>query len=110
MTVPMKTPNQLPAVETAFSQVAPGGVASRTLLKAAGGAVTAFAFGADGGLAEHATPREALVIVTEGTLEVTLGGETRTVRTGESVHFPAGAPHAVHAPDGARMVLVLLQP
>lgn len=91
-------------------EAAPGAFASQILLKASGGAVTAFAFGAGGGLAEHATPREALVVVTEGSLEVTLAGETRTVRAGESVHFPARAPHAVHAPAGARMLLVLLHP
>ena len=97
-------------VQPLSSGAAPGGVVSRALLKASGGAVTAFSFGAGGGLAEHATPRHALAVVTEGALDVTLAGETRTVRAGEAVHFPAGAPHAVRAPDAARMLLVLLQP
>ena len=99
-------------VQTLTSQATPGGVANATLLKAAGGAVTAFAFGAGGGLTElteHATPREALAVVTDGALDVTLDGETRTVRAGEAVRFPAGAPHAVRSPEGARMLLVLLR-
>ena len=98
------------AVQTIIAEAAPGACASQMLLKAAGGSVTAFAFGVDGGLGEHATPREALVVVTEGALDVTLAGETRTVRAGDTIHFPARAPHAVHAPAGGRMLLVLLQP
>lgn len=82
---------------------------SRILARSAGGTATEFTFAAGAGLPEHSTAHQALVIVAEGELRVTLGGETRTVRAGETISFPPDAPHAVHAPSAARMILVLLR-
>lgn len=87
----------------------PGRIASRVLLKNAGGSATLFAFAAGEGLREHTAPFDARLIVLDGLAEVTLGGETHAVGVGETVLLPAHAPHAVHAPDDMRMLLVLLR-
>lgn len=81
---------------------------SHVLARSGGGKVTEFTFAAGAGLAEHATPYEALVAVMDGELRVSVGGEPRTVRQGETVRFPPGVPHALYAPVAARMLLVLL--
>ena len=52
----------------------PHGIASRVLAKTAGGSVTLFSFDAGEGLSEHTTPYDALVIVVEGSLTLTIGG------------------------------------
>ena len=55
-----------------------GGIASRVLAKNGGGNVTLFAFDQGEGLSEHTTPFDALVIVLEGALALTIGGTAVT--------------------------------
>lgn len=50
------------------------GIASRILAKASGGNVTLFAFDAGQGLTEHTSPFDALVLVLEGALTLTVAG------------------------------------
>ena len=50
------------------------GIASRILAKTSGGNVTLFAFDAGQGLTEHTSPFDALVMVLEGSLTLTIGG------------------------------------
>ena len=50
------------------------GIASRVLAKTGGGNLTLFAFDAGQGLTEHTSPFEALVMVLEGVLNLTIGG------------------------------------
>jgi quercetin dioxygenase-like cupin family protein len=87
----------------------PGGVASRILSKTAGGSVTLFAFDQGQGLSEHTTPFDALVIVLDGELALTIGGQAATAPTGTVVRLPANVPHAVDATIAARMLLVMLR-
>ena len=86
-----------------------GGVASRTLAKASGGNVTLFAFDAGEGLSEHRAPFDALILVVDGRLSVTVGGQTVQAESGTIVRLPADIPHAVEAPVPARMLLVMLR-
>ncbi|MDH4064014.1 MAG: cupin domain-containing protein [Acidobacteriota bacterium] len=85
------------------------GIASRVLAKTGGGTVTLFAFDTEQGLSEHTTPFEALVLVLEGELTLTIGGSSVRSVPGTIVRLPAGVPHAVHAPVPARMLLVMLK-
>lgn len=87
----------------------PGGIASRVLAKAAGGSVTLFAFDAGQGLSEHTSPFDALVIVLDGTLGITIAGASVDAMAGTIVRLPAGVPHAVDARAAARMLLVMLR-
>jgi quercetin dioxygenase-like cupin family protein len=87
----------------------PEGIASRVLLKSAGGSVTLFAFDGGQGLSEHTSPYDALVLVLEGALSLTIGGEVVEAAPGTLVRLPANVPHAVDAVSPTRMVLTMLR-
>lgn len=87
----------------------PQGIASRVLAKAPGGNVTLFAFDAGQGLTEHTSPFDALVMVLEGALTLTIGGVPLRAEPGTIVRMPADVPHAVDAPVAARMLLIMLR-
>ena len=88
----------------------PHGIASRVLAKNAGGTVTLFAFDAGEALSEHTAPFDALVLVLEGRLTLTIGGAIVDATPGTVVRMPADTPHAVEAvADPARMLLVMLR-
>jgi len=86
-----------------------GGIASRVLAKTGGGNVTLFAFDAGEGLSEHTAPFDALVIVLDGALELTIGGQAIAAAPGSIVRMPANIPHAVDATVATRMLLILLR-
>jgi len=85
------------------------GIASRVLAKAGGGNLTLFAFDAGQGLTEHTSPFDALVMVLEGALTLTIGGTPVRATPGTIVRMPAGVSHAVDAPEAARMLLIMLR-
>lgn len=85
------------------------GIASRVLAKSAGGNLTLFAFDAGQGLTEHTSPFDALVMVLEGSLTLTIGGAAVLASPGTIVRMPADIPHAVDAPEPARMLLLMLR-
>jgi quercetin dioxygenase-like cupin family protein len=85
------------------------GIASRVLAKTAGGNVTLFAFDAGQGLTEHTSSFDALVLVLEGALTLTIGGTAVRAAPGSIVHMPADVAHAVEAPEAARMLLIMLR-
>lgn len=88
---------------------APHGIASRVLAKTGGGSLTLFAFDAGEGLSEHTAPFDALVIVLDGSLSLTIGGSAVTAAPGTIVRMPANIPHAVDAREASRMLLVMLR-
>lgn len=104
---------ELPAAEVLVLEglVAPtaGGIASRVLARNGGGNVTLFAFDHGQGLSEHTTPFDALVIVLDGTLSLTIGGTAVTATPGSIVRMPANVPHAVEATAASRMLLIMLR-
>ena len=85
-----------------------GAVVSRTLVKQAGGTVTAFAFDSGEGLSEHTAPFDALVLMVEGEAEVTISGRPRSLKTGEILRLPANEPHALRATTRFKMILVMV--
>ncbi len=85
------------------------GIASRVLAKATGGNLTLFAFDAGQGLTEHTSPFDALVMVLEGVLRLSIAGAPVRALPGTIVRLPAGVPHAVDAPEPARMLLIMLK-
>jgi len=85
------------------------GIASRVLAKTSGGNITLFAFDAGQGLTEHTSPFDALVMVLEGALTLTIGGAPVCATPGTIVRMPADVPHALDAPEPARMLLVMLR-
>jgi quercetin dioxygenase-like cupin family protein len=89
--------------------LSPGGIASRVLAKTSGGNVTLFAFDGGEGLSEHTAPFDALVLVLDGSLALTIGGAAVTAPAGTIVRLPARVPHAVDARAPARMLLIMLR-
>ena len=45
----------------------------------------------------------------EGTLTLTIGGKPVRATAGTIVRMPANVPHAVDAPEAARMLLIMLR-
>jgi quercetin dioxygenase-like cupin family protein len=86
-----------------------GSVVSRQLVKRPAGSVTLFAFAAGEGLSEHTAPFDALVVVTDGRADITIGGEAFRVGAGESLLLPADVPHALHASERFQMLLVMIR-
>ncbi len=97
------------SVLTELVDVAEGAIVSRVLASSGGGNVTLFAFDRGQGLSEHTAPFDALVQVVDGRLDVTIGGVEIAIGAGEIVRMPAGVPHALHAPEPARMLLTMLR-
>src|SRR5688500_2088426 len=85
------------------------GIASRVLAKTDGGNVTLFSFDAGQALSEHTAPFDALVLVLEGALTLTIGGTSVTAIPGTIVRMPANIPHSIDAPEPARMLLIMLR-
>ena len=85
------------------------GIASRVLARTAGGNITLFAFDAGEELSEHTAPFDALVLTLDGALTLTIGGKPVHAAPQTVVLMPANVPHAVHAPERARMLLIMLR-
>ena len=104
-TIPESTALSLEALITPTAH----GIASRILSKTGGGSLTLFAFDAGQGLAEHTAPFDALVMVLDGQLLLTIGGVAVTAMPGTVVRMPAGVAHAVDASEPSRMLLSMLK-
>src|SRR5262245_10662660 len=108
-----ETSHSLPAAQALplAELVAPavGGVVSRLLAKTPGGNVTLFAFDDGQGLEEHTSPFDALVLLLEGEMELTIGGKAVAALPATVVRMPGGVPHALKAIRTSRMLLVMLR-
>lgn len=109
----MAIANTIPEAEvlslTDLITPAPSSITSRILAKTSGGNVTLFAFDAGQGLSEHTAPFDALVMVLDGQLKLTIGGTEMTAGAGSVVRMPANIPHALDALEPARMLLTMLR-
>jgi quercetin dioxygenase-like cupin family protein len=73
------------------------------------GNITLFAFDAGQGLSEHTAPFDAVVYILDGKAEISIGGKTSTVNTGEMLIMPANVPHALSAKERFKMLLVMIR-
>lgn len=85
------------------------GIASRVLARTAAGNLSLFAFDAGQELTEHTSPFDALVMVLEGSMVLTIGGKEVSAVPGTIIRMPANVPHAVRATEPARMLLLMLR-
>ena len=85
------------------------GIASRILAKTDGGHLTLFALDAGQRLTEHTSPFDAIVVVLEGVLILTIADVPVRATPGTIVRMPADIPHAVDAPESSRMLLIMLK-
>ena len=107
-TAPQIPPGEALTLESLVNAT-PQGIASRVLAKSTAGNVTLFAFDAGQGLTEHTSPFDALVVVLEGVLILTVDGTAVRAAPGTIVRLPANIRHAVDAPEVARMLLIMLK-
>jgi quercetin dioxygenase-like cupin family protein len=88
---------------------ADGAVASRMVINRKSGSVTIFSFDENEGLSEHTAPFDALVTILDGECEVWVAGQTFPMKTGDTIIFPAGIPHALSAVTKFKMSLVMIK-
>lgn len=109
----MTTQNELPPGEAhRFGDLlgyAEHGIASRVLAKKGTSNVTLFAFEEGQGLTEHTSPFDALVVILEGWMTLTIGGERVRAPASSITRMPANVPHALDAGERTRMLLVMLR-
>lgn len=86
-----------------------GGIISKQLIKSHAGNITLFSFDKGEGLSEHSAPFDALVQVLEGSANIVVNGQVFTVNAGESIVFPANAPHALTAIERFKMLLTMIK-
>ena len=86
-----------------------GAVVSKTVFKKEIGNVTLFAFDKGQGLSEHTAPFEALVFVVDGETDVTIANTIHKVKNKEMIIMPANKPHALHAAERFKMMLVMIK-
>lgn len=84
-------------------------IVSKQILNKKTGTVTLFAFDKDQSLSEHTAPFEAMVLVTEGSATVIIGGEPHEVKEGELIIMPANISHAVQANVKFKMLLTMIK-
>jgi quercetin dioxygenase-like cupin family protein len=84
-------------------------VVSKVLVHSKGGTVTLFAFDQGEGLSEHTAPFDALVLVLEGSAEVTIGGTPHRLDPNDFILMPANVPHALHAVERFKMMLTMIR-
>ncbi len=59
---------------------------------------------------EHSHPHEQIGMLLEGTLDLTVEKETRTVRPGEAYHIPSNLPHKGLAKGGTVRLIEVFAP
>jgi len=109
MTVKPNIPAAQALELTALISYAEKGIASRVIARTPGGNVTLFAFDAGEELSEHTAQYDALVVVLEGTLMLTIGGTRARAASGTVVRIPANVAHAVESRERSKMLLVMLR-
>jgi quercetin dioxygenase-like cupin family protein len=86
-----------------------GTVASRMVVNRKTGSITLFSFDEDEGLSEHTAPYDAVVTILDGECEVWVAGKTFQMKEGETIIFPANAPHALSAITRFKMMLIMIR-
>ncbi len=90
--------------------VAAGQVVSKTLAQNDAVSVTLFAFAKGEEISTHESSGDAMVLVLEGSAELTVDGVKYLCGPGESIVMPARKPHAVCAKEDFKMLLTVIFP
>ena len=86
-----------------------GTIASRMIVNRPTGSVTLFSFDENEGLSEHTAPFDAVVTILDGECEVWVAGQTHHLKEGDTIIFPANAPHALSAIARFKMMLIMVR-
>ncbi len=109
----MAASNELPPGEAhrfeSLLGYAEHGIASRVLAKKGMSNLTLFAFEKGQGLTEHTSPFDALVVILEGAMTLTIGGKPVSAPASSITRMPASVPHSLDADERTRMLLIMLR-
>ncbi len=94
-----------PALDLPF----PDDVVTTNVIRSESGLAVFFTFHKNFSLPEHSHKGQWGTVL-EGSLELTISGETRTYRPGESYSIPSGAVHSAEVPAGTVVVDVFEEP
>ncbi|MGI5991257.1 MAG: cupin domain-containing protein [Methanosarcina sp.] len=86
-----------------------GSVVSKEIIRKDTGTVTIFAFDKGEGLSEHTAPFDAMVQVIDGKVEITISGNRSILEKGDTIIMPANEPHALHALEKFKMILIMIR-
>jgi quercetin dioxygenase-like cupin family protein len=86
-----------------------GRVVSRTFAQNTVMSLTLFAFDKGEGLSTHTAAGDGFVQVLDGEASITIGEKQIVVKAGEVVAMPANVPHALHAVQRFKMLLVVIK-
>ncbi|MDD3316288.1 MAG: cupin domain-containing protein [Methanosarcina sp.] len=84
-------------------------VVSKEIIRKDTGTVTIFAFDKGEGLSEHTAPFDAMVQVIDGKVEITISGNKSILEKGDTIIMPANEPHALHALEKFKMILIMIR-
>ena len=85
-----------------------GSVVSRQITKSESGNVTLFAFDAGQELSEHTAPFGALVQLLDGEAEISISGQSFSLKIGDAIVIPANQPHTVRGMKRFKMLLTMI--
>ena len=85
-----------------------GQVVSRTLAQNKAVSITIFAFDINEEISSHDSTGDAMVLILDGTSQITIDNEKHTVKKGEAIVMPATVPHALFATEKFKMLLTVV--
>ncbi len=86
------------------------GVRRRTLGHGSQMLMTEFTLAAGSEVATHSHPHDQVGYVVRGSMELTIGEETRTIDAGDSYYIPGGVPHQAALVEDALVLDVFCPP
>ena len=88
----------------------PGQIVSRTLAQNKALSVTLFSFDKGEEISTHKSGGDAMVIVLDGTGQITIEDEVFLVHAGETIVMPAHKPHSIYGAEKFKMLLIVVFP
>jgi len=88
---------------------AEGAIVSKIISKKETGNLTLFAFDKGQFLSEHTAPFDAIIQIVEGEATISINKIESVVKAGEMIIMPANIPHAVHANEQMKMMLIMIK-
>lgn len=83
-------------------------VVSRTLIQNDHVSMTLFSFDKGEEISTHASEGDALVLILEGSAEITIDNEKYKLQAEDSIVMPATLPHALFAKESFKMLLIVV--
>ncbi|MGC8728648.1 MAG: cupin domain-containing protein [Elusimicrobiales bacterium] len=84
-------------------------IVSNALIDKKAGNVTFFAFDKDSYISPHKAPYDAIVILIEGNIVVTLGKKEFKLDKNEMIIMPAGIIHSIKSLKKSKMILIMIK-